>query len=143
MKKAQTETMGLMVVVVLLFVIALIALRFFINSSPTSNLDTTLSIKANNLANGIINANVCNGDFKQAIVSCCNHEDLCNENACNLVTDELNKVINYSDESAYVEAIDQTNSKCFSVGSCQAGVSSAPYNLDNGVTLNVRLCPKQ
>lgn len=142
MSKAQTETMGLAIIVVLLLVIGLIALKFMIQGTPIVSQDSYLSSKANNLANSIIKANVCTGNFEQAIVACCNNEAFCNIDACSLVQSELNNLSINVNEKITSEAFDASGRLCFSVGTCQQGINSGTYNLENGVTFDVKICGK-
>lgn len=142
MRKAQVETFGLMIIVVMLIVIVLIALRFMlINNNSTSN-NEILSIKANSIANSIKNADLCNGNFEKAIVACCNNENFCDQNACELVSKEIKSILSSIDESSYVEAVNYKKSKCFSVGNCINGIVSNSYVLNNDVEFKVRLCSK-
>ncbi len=142
MKKAQTETMGLAIIVVLLLVIGLIALRFMIQSTPVVSQDSYLSSKANNLANAIIKANVCTGTFEQAIIACCNNELFCNIDACSLVQSEINNLSINVNEQITSEAFDASGRLCFSIGNCEQGINSGTYNLDNGITFDVKICGK-
>lgn len=142
MKKGQTETMGLAIVVILLLVISLIALKFMIQNTPVVSQDSYLSSKANNLANSIIKANICTGNFEQAIVACCNDESFCNIDACNLVQSEINNLSINVNEKITSEAYDSSGRLCFSTGNCEQGIRSGTYNLDNGVTFDVKICGK-
>lgn len=142
MKKSQAETIGLMVIVILFLLIGLIALRFMLISNPKNDLDNILSAKANNMANSIKNANLCNGNFQKAIEACCNKENYCDLEACRLIADKINDFTNESDEKLYIEALDSNENKCFSVGNCMNGISSNPYVFNNGIIFSVKVCRK-
>ncbi|MEK6973699.1 MAG: hypothetical protein AABW41_00405 [Nanoarchaeota archaeon] len=140
--KAQMESMGLAIVVVILVVIALIALRFVLISDSPASIDSFLSNKANNIANSIKNADLCGSRFERAIIACCSKESFCDKEACKLVSDETNEIIKNGDEPSYVEALDGNGNKCFSVGSCVNGISSSDYLLENNILFRVRVCRK-
>jgi hypothetical protein len=112
MKKAQMETFGLMIIVVILIVAALISLRFIILSNGTSQNQELLSIKANNLANSIKNADLCNQNFENAIINCCNKESFCDQDACKLVSKEIELILTYQDEKTYFEAKNLKGDRC-------------------------------
>ncbi|MBI2670943.1 hypothetical protein HYX18_03135 [Candidatus Woesearchaeota archaeon] len=143
MKRAQTEIIGLMIVVIMLVAIALVALRFVLISNSSINVDSLLSAKANNMANSIKNANLCDGNFEQAIVACCNKENFCDRESCRLISEEISSIINSSEESVYVEAIDAYGNKCFSVGNCISGIASSSYNFENEVLFRAKICRKE
>jgi hypothetical protein len=141
MKKGQTETMGLMVIVILLVFVALIALSFMIKPS-SNNQDSFLSNKANNMANSIKNANLCSGTFEEAIVACCKKENFCETESCELVSEQIGNISEQSDEQVYVEAKDYNGDLCFSVGTCENGVSSSSYVFDDSISFKVFVCRK-
>jgi len=142
MKKAQMETFGLMIVVVIILVAALIALRFLIiSSSPVQN-NEFLSIKANNIANSIKNADLCNSNFENAIINCCNKENFCDQDACKLVSKEIESILSYQDEKTYFEARNLKKDLCFGVGNCLNGITSSTYELKDGIEVNVKVCEK-
>jgi hypothetical protein len=141
MKKGQTETMGLMVIVILLVFVGLIALSFMLKSSP-NNQDSFLSNKANNMANSIKNADLCSGTFEEAIVACCKKENFCETESCKLVSEQISNITGQSDEQVYVEAKDYDGKLCFSTGACENGISSSSYVFDNGVSFKVVVCRK-
>ena len=142
MKKAQMETFGLMIVVVIIIVAALIALRLIIiSSSPVQN-NELLSIKANNIANSIKNADLCNINFENAIINCCNNENFCDQDACKLVAKEIENILSYQDEETYFEARNLKKDRCFGVGDCLNGITSTTYELRGGIEVNVKVCEK-
>ena len=140
--KAQMESMGLVIAVVILVVVALIALRFVLVSNNPVSIDSFLSNKANNIENSIKNADLCGSRFERAIVACCNKESFCDKEACKLVSEEINEIIKNSDELSYAEALDGDGNKCFAVGSCINGISSSDYLLENNILFRAKVCRK-
>ena len=142
MKKAQMETFGLMIVVVILIVAALIALRFVIISNNPAKNNELLSIKANNIANSIKNANLCISNSENAIINCCSKENFSDQDACKLVSKEIEFILTYQDEKTYFEARNLKKDLCFAVGNCLSGVKSGTYELKDGIEVSVRVCKK-
>ena len=145
MKKAQTEIMGLMIIVVLIVVIGLFAFRFMLMNQSSSN-DEYLSIKANNLINSIKMTSICEKNMGDAIIACCNNQNFCEREACGLVKEEINRIINSSiEENFYFEAKNFEGELCFFIGSCSNGIASSInfLNSDSGNSeIQLKLCRK-
>ena len=135
MKKAQTEIMGLIIIVILIVFIGLIALRFMAFDGDSSLKDTTLSIKANNLINALTKVEIDENSFKENVYDCCTSS--C---SATFVTDVEN-IIQNSLEGEYSLIISREDgSECSQIGSCNAGISSSKYFLrQHGEKFDVRL----
>ena len=117
MRKGQVETMGLMIIVVLILFVGIFALKFLL-VSPVNNMDEpVLSIKANNLMNALSKINICDKPFNDAVVGCCDGD-------CSCLFEEVDNIINNTLENNYkIEFCDSRSS-----GSCEVGISSTKYS---------------
>ena len=87
MKKAQLETMGLVVIIVLLAFILIFVLQVMVNQESNSLNSRYLQLNADNLRSSILKTNVCgNIDLRDEIVNCntfndvqCSNLQNCNE----------------------------------------------------------------
>ena len=144
LKKGQTEIIGLVVIVLIIIFVALFFLRFYLSSS---NLDTKSvnSIKANNLINAIRLASVCNGNIGDAIISCCNNDDFCGQDACNFVNQEIGKIIKNSldpKEQIFIEA-KQNQEVCLVINNDCEGISSTANfirNSEGEAEIDLKFC---
>lgn len=93
MKKAQTEMIGLVIIVVLLLIAGLFYIRFAFSAKPQQ--DTSLELqKAFFIANALSKVEICNGNGLQEIIAYCDlGEEVCGKNACSLIKQEIPKII--------------------------------------------------
>ena len=134
---------GLVVIVLILVIIGLIFLKFYLSSHTGLDSSSVFSIKANNLANAIKFASVCNGDLSDAVIACCNQKIFCNQNACEFSNNEIKKIIDKSiEEEVYFEAKSQ-DSLCFSINKECTGISSTQNlirNQDGESKISLKIC---
>ena len=102
-----------------------------------------MSVKANNLVNAIRLSSICNRHMYDAIIACCNGLDFCSRDACQLASEEVNKIIDKSlEEYVYFEAENQ-DSLCFSINSECQGISSTSNfvrNNEGEAQINLKIC---
>lgn len=137
MKKGQNEVIGLVVIVILIMVIGLFAMRFYIANSKQEDRSEFYSTKANNLVNAVLKASTCNSDMEEAIVACCENRDFCEQDACEFVEKEVEKMLKSLEEEAKFEVED-----CFSFGECDYGISSSSFVVSNEYEASVVICEK-
>lgn len=152
MKKAQIEIVGLVIIVIILVFSAIIFLRIYLASNPSTSLDESLLLtqKANNLANSIKGVDVCNSNMAQAIVFCCSAESFCGRDACSFVSGEIAKIVNLtlSGEKVSVELKDRDGKTCASYGNgkCTSGFVAASPSPIKGVSgeaeIYINMCKK-
>ena len=71
MKKAQMETMGLVIIVILLVFIAIFALPFIIKERSKALDDNYMQLFSNNLRSVVLNTNICgSATVKDEILNC-------------------------------------------------------------------------
>lgn len=96
MRKGQIEIIGLVIVVIILVLGALFYVWLAGKEKPNTANEVVLETSyASNLLSAVLNVKICNEtkQVKEAIVSCFNEEELCDKDACNLVSEEVNKII--------------------------------------------------
>lgn len=152
MKRAQIEIVGLVIIVVIFVFSAIIFLRIYLASNPSTSLDENLLLtqKANNLANSIKGVDTCNSNMAQAIVSCCGAEPFCGRDACSFVSGEIAKIVNLtlSGEKVSVELKDRDGKTCASYGNgkCISGFVAASPSPIKGVSgeaeIYINMCKK-
>ena len=105
--KGQTETFGLVIIVVLIVFITIFALQFMIK--PKQGLDNDyLKLQANNLRNSVLKYSLCNVDIKEEIYNCESY----NEGDC-IDCNELQDII----KSIIDNSLEEKRSYSFKVGS--------------------------
>ena len=93
MKRGQIETIGLLIVVILIIFMGLFALMFMSKGERKTD-ESFYSVKANNLLNAIQKASVCNEDLESGIVYCIENKEFCGQSdACDVVKVEIEKII--------------------------------------------------
>jgi len=93
-KKAQTEMIGLVILVVLLTIAALFYVKFgILNQQPA--LDTSISLeRAVFIAAAISKVEIClNTSLQEAISYCDLKQDVCGKNACDVIKKEVPSII--------------------------------------------------
>jgi len=137
MRKGQNEAIGLVVIVILIVVIGLFGIRFYAASNKQDERNEFYSTKANNLVNAVLKASVCDRDMEEAITACCENMDFCEQDACTFVEKEVGKMLKSLGEETKFEV-----KSCFSVGSCNYGISSSTFLVNNGYEASVIICKK-
>lgn len=93
-KKAQTEMMGLVILVVLIVIGLMFYVRFAIlgQQAPT---DTSLDLqRAIFIAGALSKVDICeNTNLQQAIAACDNQEQVCSRDSCEMIKEEVPKIV--------------------------------------------------
>jgi hypothetical protein len=99
LKKGQVETMGLVMIVILLVIIGLFALKLSISNPNEDEFETEyLQLKANSLRDTIVESSVCSISVKDEIVNCRNNFTECFSN-CEELKEHIFYIINSSLEN--------------------------------------------
>tara|TARA_Y100000310_G_C20611720_1_gene778331 strand:- start:677 stop:1096 length:420 start_codon:yes stop_codon:yes gene_type:complete len=135
-KRGQIETLGLVVIIILIVFLGLIFLKYS-GSGDTSSEDKFLAIKANNFLSAIKQLTIGNNNFEYFVSDCC----VGNSYACETVNDAVMSSMNYLEEGADFKLT------CFSgvehqfvVGNCEFGVSSEIFVLSSGDKISLKIC---
>ncbi len=93
MKKSQVEILGLMIIVVLIIIIALFLVRFMLLKQ---NQEPIIKSKAfaDDLLNSMLKTTICNdNELVDAIISCYNQDNICNQDSCQLAENTINNML--------------------------------------------------
>lgn len=127
--KGQTETVGLIVIVLLLLIVGVIFIRFSLLEKPEVYSDLRTNIQASNLLNAIMKADSERGKLKEVMAGCReNKED------CSYFENEIKKIVkNLFDAGTNFDFAGYGDGKeIIKIEGCKAGIySSYPYTKDN------------
>ncbi|MFH0936340.1 MAG: hypothetical protein V1815_01520 [Candidatus Woesearchaeota archaeon] len=127
MKKAQTEILGIAIIIVLLLIFGVFYLKFSSNNS-TLIPEMRTNVQTNNLLQALLKINIKNEPFDSLIYKCYSEKD------CDTLNKELPKLIalSLSNETQYKFTISADNKPFFSLGSCSSGiVANYPITKNN------------
>ncbi len=135
-KKGQVETLGLVVIIILILFLGLIFLRYSGNNDDPID-DKFLSLKANNFLSAIKQLSIGNYNFEYYVSDCC----VGNPNSCNKVNEAVLSSKEYLEEDADFKLT------CFSgvvydfnMGNCDFYVNSETFVLSSGDKISLRIC---
>ncbi|MBS3143574.1 hypothetical protein J4446_01710 [Candidatus Woesearchaeota archaeon] len=137
MKKGQTETVGLVIIVILLIFIAIFALSFSIK--PKQENDDILKLKANALRASVLKTNLCGSvSVKDELENCIDGYNECID--CGELSSEVVNIIKNSLENEkYSFTVFGNNEVFMKLGGCVENITAVSENLGNGV-VEVSLC---
>jgi hypothetical protein len=99
-KKAQTEIIGLVIIVIILSFALIFGLQF-LNKEDNKLQERYLQLNADNLRNAILKTNICKGiTIKDEIVNCENNIVSCLEN-CQKLDDKIKEIVSLSVKNDY------------------------------------------
>ena len=132
MKKGQIETMGLVIIVILLVFIAIFALSFMIK--PKQESEDILKLKANALRSSLLKTNLCEGVTVKDELESCNDYSLCFD-SCDYLEGEVVKIIKGSleKEKYYFKYKD------IELGNCVEKITAVSQNI-GGDDVEFALC---
>ncbi|MCX6711826.1 MAG: hypothetical protein NT139_02200 [Candidatus Woesearchaeota archaeon] len=134
MKKAQTEILGVVIIIALLLVFGIFYLKF---SSNTSTLipEMRTNIQTNNLLQALLKININNEPFDSLIYKCYSKKD------CSTLNKELPKIISLSlnNETQYKFTISENNKAFFTLGSCSSGITANYPISKNGLIFDTNM----
>ena len=148
LKKAQIETFGLLIIVILLVFIAIFIIRLSLYPSQ-DNLATRDSTIANNLVTSLSKVTICEKQQLSTIIkNCYNNKNSCQQDSCQLLNKELPIMINNLgfSQQEYKLIISTKEKDILSLGSCNLNanvIASSPYTIyldGNSAIMKVFIC---
>ncbi len=144
--RGQVETMGLLVIVVLIVFIAIFSLKFMTFADDKMLDSSFYNVKANNLLNAIQKASVCGENMEKAIIACFDQDTFCGVEACAFVEETVGEIIEKTvEEDASFIVVDQNGRVGIQILGCSNGINSvSSFIRDRGTAyeMSVKLCPK-
>lgn len=138
MRRGQVETMGLVIIVILVVMIGLFFLIFSLGGDENGTEDIFLSTKANNLVNSLSSLSMGNSDFSSEIIDCCGGNMI----SCNDVVQSASMAMEYVDEKVSFEVECAYGGGPGSVGDCPSGITSERITLSSGDRFFATICRK-
>ncbi len=134
--RGQMETVGLVVIVILIVFIGLFVLIFSHKSG--SDDDLFLEMKVNNFVNAIRYVSVGMDSFEDKVASCCSF------NECDDVQEVVESGFGYFDRgmSFFIDCYDGKSLEYSGNGGCSSGVSSVKVSLSSGDKFYAIVCRK-
>ena len=135
-KKGQVETLGLVVIVLLLAFLGLLFLKYS-GSDKVGSDDKFLAIKANNFLNAIKYLSVEGNNFEYFLADCC----VGNSDSCGIVQEVVLSSMAYLDEGSYfgLTCFNGQESN-FGDANCEIGLSSETFVLLSGDRITLKIC---
>ena len=144
MDKGQIESIGLVMVVVLIVLLMVIALPFILKEGEEKD-DGLLSLKADSLRNSVLGYSRCEGvSVKEEIINCEFDSPEC-PRTCEELGKEIEEMINSVLEPNIIYEFNVESSNPVKIGDsegCLNKFSSAPQPLSRSVRVKVDLCRK-
>ncbi|HZX12630.1 MAG TPA: hypothetical protein VFE88_04210 [Candidatus Nanoarchaeia archaeon] len=143
MKQGQAELIGLVIIIVLILIGALFYLRFsiFDQDKPARELSTLRVTQATNLMNSLLELELCQRPFKEAVLHCHRQpqDAYCGaKNACATLTDELRPVFDELFKNNigvdYAFTVQTKEEDVLHFGSCETGTTSPPFRIQTDKT---------
>lgn len=127
MKKAQTEMIGIVMIIILLAVIGLVFLYFALKPDEGFE-DLRSNIQVNNLIIAMMktNLNECEHSIKETIVEYynnCPNGKICGDKECGYLKDEVENILKMNFEK-YEFRVVADNQDLIKIGSCVGGIAS-------------------
>jgi len=124
MKKAQTEMMGLVILVLIITVAAVFGIRFLFSEKEEVSAGIKLATQAANLRNSLLKMTISDKSLSDLAVDCCL------ANNCDFLRNELPKIVEQviPNQEYEIELTDNSNSKkCFKTSqyTCKNRVSDS------------------
>lgn len=147
MKKAQTEIIGLVVIVTIIIIAVVLFIRLSV-LKPTSHSSTSIeSIEANNMLNALLKTSVCDISIQEAIQQCSQKINICDQEPCAYTVEKIKEILQASlDEKTDYSFIALADSNpIIKIESCKTGISASPFSLPSRgtvYTINFKLCGK-
>lgn len=147
LRKAQVETFGLVIIVILLSFILIFALRFITKPKQTGLEEDYLQLQANNLRSVILKTNLCpETTIKEEIVNCQFNSPDCSE-SCDLLWNAVEEIIEKSVQAKVkyeftVDVIDAEPLHTLNLrGSCENPITAVSEPLaGTNLKVSVKLC---
>jgi|SRR3989344_3552496 len=146
MKKGQAETMGILILIIILLIAGTFALGIYITNQPSPD-SRRVQYIANNYVNTLVGISLCEGvSVSEAIEDCALADDLevCGENGCELVYESAKTLQSTLDPKygyklevldAGEAIIEKTSDK-----KCSEKINAQDYPITPEITIRYSLC---
>ena len=136
MRKGQSETMGLLVIVILFIVIGMIYLRFRLADTGNDYGDVRNSIEANNLLKAVMKLKIGGIDVNEMIWNC--HEEA---DKCRMLERELDSAFksSLSERLNFGYVLKANELEILRFGECSLGIVGSFIAVRDGVVFESRL----
>ena len=147
MKKAQTEIIGLVVIVTIIIIAVVLFVRLAI-LKPASHSPTSVeSIEANNMLNALLKTTVCDISIQEAIQQCSQKINICDQEPRAYTVGKIKEILQVSldEKTDYSFIALSDNSPLIKIENCETGISASPFSLPSRgavYTINFKLCGK-
>ncbi len=139
MKKGQTEIIGFMVIILLLFFGLIFYFKFAGDSDSGLVQEAEQNLEVSNLLNAIKKQTICEGEsLGDAIKSCAGEGFACEEKACDVVRREVPLMISIYgwEEDSYMFYIGE---ELYSPNTCKGNTLADDYTVE-GISVRLVLC---
>ena len=139
MKKGQTEIIGFMVIILLLFFGLVFYFRFASNSDSDLTGEAELNLEVSNLLNVIKKQTICDDESLGDVIKACASDGFaCGENACDVVEREIAEIIylNGWEEDEYMFYIGE---ELYSPSTCTGNTIADDYIVE-GIDVRLLIC---
>lgn len=141
LKKAQTEILGLVIIVILISLIGIFVLQLAMHKQPQEIEFKHLEIKANNLRNAILKTTLCQSyTIKDEIEACSYNYNLC-LNDCDTLKNKIKELIEFSIEENYNFTISSEDYFLeINKGTCLSKITAVCQPTLQGLNICITLC---
>jgi len=133
-RKAQSEMIGLLVIVILIIFIGLVFLRLSLNKQ-SSLPELRTNIQANNMLSSILKYSVSDGSIRDLVVRCVVN------NECDMVQKEVKTILDsvIDQRTKYEFLVVSEDKEALKIGGCDKGIAGNNQISEQGVFIDVRL----
>ncbi len=137
--KGQTETMGLMIIVVLLLFLGIIFLSFALREKPDLTSEVRESVQATSLLTAMLQTTIDNKQLKEQFFDCYISKEYCSTLA-NKTASILDLAVQQGQRYNFTLSTEDKN--LFSIGTCSKGAISVTTvrRADTDFKIELRLC---
>ncbi|MDP4012898.1 MAG: hypothetical protein Q8R00_04820 [Candidatus Nanoarchaeia archaeon] len=118
MKKGQTETMGLMVIVILIIFLATIFLSFALREKPDLTSEVRESVQTNSLLTSLLQTTIQGKPLKEQFPNCYNNRITC-DNLKKQIETMLSLVVPIGQNYQFILLVDEE--ELINIGACRTG----------------------
>lgn len=128
MKKAQIETIGLLVIIILLVLLATLFVSFYLKKAPSSIAEARTSIKLSNFLNSIAKININNQRLADLVYNCYTNQD------CNPLQQHLTLITNeFFKNQQFSYTFKANNQEFYTINTCNLGLTADYKFIKNNI----------
>jgi len=133
MKKAQIETIGLLVIIILLIVLATFFVSLYLNKGDSSLPEARTSSKQSNFLNSINKINIDNKKVSDLVYDCYSTDN------CNLLQQKLTEITNEFFRTTFSYTFKADNKEFYSFNTCKLGLTANYKFIKNQINFEIIL----